>query len=68
MSILIIGSPVYRVDGSILVASWMTSKAGAEMGGCRRAKGKGASRFIAHKNEKAEKAPTPSSEVEEPGR
>ena len=34
----------------------------------RRAKGKGASGFIAYKNEKADKAPTPSSEVEEPGR
>ena len=34
----------------------------------RRAKGKGASGFIARKNEKADKAPTPSSEVEEPGR
>ena len=34
----------------------------------RRAKGKGASRFIAYKNEKADKAPTPSSEVEEPSR
>ena len=31
----------------------------------RRAKGKGASGFIAYKNEKADKAPTPSSEVEE---
>ena len=32
----------------------------------RRAKGKGASGFIAYKNEKADKAQTPSSEVEEP--
>ena len=32
----------------------------------RRAKGKGASVFTAYKNEKAGKAPTPSSEVEEP--
>ena len=31
----------------------------------RRAKGKGASGFIAYKNEKADKAPTPSSEIEE---
>ena len=31
----------------------------------RRAKGKGASGFIASKNEKADKALTPSSEVEE---
>ena len=31
----------------------------------RRAKGKGASGFIAYKNEKADRAPTPSSEVEE---
>ena len=31
----------------------------------RRAKGKGASGFIAHKNEKADKSQTPSSEVEE---
>ena len=31
----------------------------------RRAKGKGASGFVACKNEKADKAPTPSSEVEE---
>ena len=31
----------------------------------RRAKGKGASGFVAYKNEKADKAPTPSSEVEE---
>ena len=34
----------------------------------RRAKGKGASGFIAYKNEKADKAWTPSSEVEEPNR
>ena len=34
----------------------------------RRAKGRGAPGFIAYKNEKADKAPTPSSEVEEPGR
>ena len=34
----------------------------------RRAKGKGASGFIAYKNEKADKALTPSSEVEEPSR
>ena len=34
----------------------------------RRAKGKGASDFIAYKNEKADKAWTPSSEVEEPNR
>ena len=32
----------------------------------RRAKGKGASGFIAYKNEEADKAPTPSSELEEP--
>ena len=31
----------------------------------RRAKGKGAPGFIAYKNEKADKAPSPSSEVEE---
>ena len=31
----------------------------------RRAKGKGAPGFIAYKNEKADKAPAPSSEVEE---
>ena len=31
----------------------------------RRAKGKGASGFIAYKNERADKAPTPSSEIEE---
>ena len=34
----------------------------------RRAKGKGASGFIAYKNEKADKAPPPHSEVEEPSR
>ena len=34
----------------------------------RRAKGKGASGFIAYKNEKADKAWAPSSEVEEPSR
>ena len=34
----------------------------------RRAKGKGAAGFVAYKNEKADKAPTPSSEVEEPNR
>ena len=34
----------------------------------RRAKGKGASGFVAYKNEEADKAQIPSSEVEEPGR
>ena len=34
----------------------------------RRAKGKGASGFIAYKNERTDKALTPSSEVEEPSR
>ena len=44
-------------------------RAGAfDLGGVFARPGKGASRFIAYKNEKAEKAPTPSSEVEEPGR
>ena len=34
----------------------------------RRAKGRGAPGFIVYRNERAEKAPTPSSEVEEPSR